>query len=141
MSTLPPSEQLDSTDPLDSFLEAFDKVVQKRATDLTGELKRCIHLATGTRTEYCEAVLAFMCHHQKLEAAFGDSVEFFMDSLTSVVKLEDENREMKNQITDLLNLKEDAIVVKFGLEKRLKQSIQMVDKASEREKVALAKIK
>jgi hypothetical protein len=43
-----------------------------------------------------------------------------MESLTSVVKLEEENRSMKLNISNLLNLKEDGILVKFNLEKRLK---------------------
>jgi hypothetical protein len=43
-----------------------------------------------------------------------------MESLTSVVKLEEENRSMKLNISNLLNLKEGAILVKFNLEKRLK---------------------
>lgn len=43
-----------------------------------------------------------------------------MESLTSVVKLEEENRSMKLDISHLLNLKEDGILVKFNLEKRLK---------------------
>lgn len=42
-----------------------------------------------------------------------------MDSLSSVVRLEDENKQMKTNISSLLNLKEDAILVKFNLEKRL----------------------
>ena len=44
-----------------------------------------------------------------------------MDSLNSVVRLEEENKNMKQSISHLLNLKEDAIVVKFNLEKRLKE--------------------
>jgi hypothetical protein len=31
--------------------------------NFTDEVKRSIHLATGTRTEYCEALLKFICHH------------------------------------------------------------------------------
>jgi hypothetical protein len=120
MCELPPAEELDSTDPLDSFLEAIQKIMSKGATDLNDEVRRGIHLATGTRTEYCEALLTFICHHQKLETAFGDSVEFFMESLTSVVKLEEENTKMKQSISQLLSLKEDGILVKFSLEKRLK---------------------
>jgi 2C-methyl-D-erythritol 2,4-cyclodiphosphate synthase len=44
-----------------------------------------------------------------------------MESLTSVVKLEDENKSMKESISQLLSLKEDGILVKFNLEKRLKE--------------------
>lgn len=132
---------MDSTDPLDSFLEAFQKIVTSRASGFTDDVKRGIHLATGTRTEYCEALLSFVCHHHKLETAFGDSVEFFMESLNSMVKLENENLAMKNSISELLNLKEEAILVKFGLEKRLKQQIHNVDKIAEREKLSQGKIK
>jgi len=57
-----------------------------------------------------------------------------MDSLTSVVKLEDENKSMQQNISHLLNLKEDAILVKFNLEKRLKEQIANVDKVADREK-------
>jgi len=121
MSELPHPDELDSTDPLDSFMEAFHKILSERATDFNEDVKRGIHLATGVRTRFCEALLTFVCHHQKLEGAFCDSVEFFMESLTSVVKLEEENRSMKQNISHLLNLKEDAILVKFNLEKRLKE--------------------
>lgn len=120
---LPGADDLDSTDPLDSFMTSFVKIVEDRALDWTAEVKRGIHLATGTRTEFAEAMLTFICHHQKLEQAFRDSVDFFMESLTSVVRLEDENRTMKQNISNLLNLKEDAILVKFNLEKRLKEQI------------------
>jgi len=61
-------------------------------------------------------------------------VDFFMESLTSVVKLEEENKSMKQNITHLLNLKEDGILVKFNLEKRLKEQIANVEKISEKEK-------
>jgi len=114
-SELPAPEELDSTDPLDSFMVAFNQVTADRSTDFTPEVQKGIHLATGTRTEYCEALLAFICHHQKLEIAFGDSVEFFMESLTSLVQLEAENRSMKQNVSHLLNLKEDGIVQKYSL--------------------------
>ena len=94
MSELPSMDELDSTDPLDSLMIAFVEIVTAKNADFTEEVKKGIHLATGTRTEFCEALLKFICHHQKLEQAFRDSVEFFMESLTSVVKLEEENKTM-----------------------------------------------
>ena len=139
MSELPAPEELDSTDPLDSFIEAFQQIVDDRATDFTEEARRRIHLATGTRTDYCEALLTFICHHQKLETAFGDSVEFFMESLTSVVKLEEENRSMKENISQLLNYKEGGIVAKYNLENRLKESHHKVVQVTERLKEAREK--
>ena len=57
-----------------------------------------------------------------------------MESLTSVVKLEEENKSMKQSISHLLNLKEDGILVKFNLEKRLKEQIANAEKISEKEK-------
>lgn len=54
MGELPGAEELDSTDPLDSFMAAFTHVVSSRKYDFTEELRRGIHLATGTRTEFCE---------------------------------------------------------------------------------------
>jgi len=63
MTDLPGPEFLDSTDPLDSFMEAFNKVVSDRSTGFTEEVKKGIHLATGTRTEFCESLLTFICHH------------------------------------------------------------------------------
>lgn len=92
MSELPSPEDLDSTEPLDSFMEAFAKVVADRSTDFTDDVRKGLHLATGIRTRFCENILTFICHHQKLETAFCDSVDFFMESLTSVVKLEEENK-------------------------------------------------
>lgn len=64
-----------------------------------------------------------------------------MESLTSVVKLEEENRSMKLDISHLLNLKEDGILVKFNLEKRLKDQVGKVDQVSQKEQQAQAKIK
>jgi hypothetical protein len=49
-----------------------------------------------------------------------DAVEFFMESLTSVVKLEEDSKSMTQNISHLLGLKEDGIVAKYNLEKRLK---------------------
>jgi hypothetical protein len=57
-----------------------------------------------------------------------------MESLTSVVKLEDENKTMNQSISHLLSLKEDGILVKFNLEKRLKDQVAKVDKVQEMEK-------
>lgn len=51
---LPGPDELDSTDPLDSLMTAFAHVVKQNKTDFTEELKLSIHLATGTRTEFCE---------------------------------------------------------------------------------------
>ena len=141
MGELPPSEDMDSTDPLDSLMCAFVKIITDKAIDFTAEVKGGIHLATGTRTDFCDALLTFICHHQKLEQAFRDSVDFFMESLTSVVKLEEENKSMKQNITHLLNLKEDGILVKFNLEKRLKEQIANVERITEKEKQAQNKIK
>ena len=56
-----------------------------------------------------------------MEQAFRDCVDFFMESLTNLVRLEDENKRMNAEIESLLNLKEDSIVVKFKLEQRLKE--------------------
>jgi hypothetical protein len=67
MSDLPPMDELDSTDPLDSVMIAFVEIITAKNTDFTDELKQGIHLATGTRTEFCESILKFVCHHQKLE--------------------------------------------------------------------------
>jgi hypothetical protein len=43
---------------------------------------------------------------------------------------------MKATISHLLNVKEDSIVVKFNLEKRLKEQLANVDKITEKEKYA-----
>jgi len=67
MGELPPPEDMDSTDPLDSLMCAFVKIITDKAIDFTDEVKSSIHLATGTRTEFCDALLTFICHHQKLE--------------------------------------------------------------------------
>lgn len=63
MSELPSPDELDSTDPLDSLMTAFVEIVNAKNTDFTEEVKQGIHLATGTRTEFCEAMLKFICHH------------------------------------------------------------------------------
>lgn len=109
--------------------------------DFTDELKKGIHLATGTRTEYCEALLTFVCQHQKLEIAFQDTVEFFMESLESVVKLEDDNLRMKHKITELQQMKQQFTLWKYDLEKRLKEQLHRVDEITEREKETQGKSK
>ena len=68
--------------------------------------------------------------------AFGDSVAFFMESLKRVVRLEEENKTMQENISDLLNMKEDGILAKYDLEKRLKTQVQNVDKMTAKEKVS-----
>lgn len=64
-----------------------------------------------------------------------------MESLTSVVRLEEENKTMNQSISHLLSLKEDGILVKFNLEKRLKDQVAKVDKVQEMEKQAQNRIK
>jgi hypothetical protein len=59
-----------------------------------------------------------------------------MESLTRVVRLEEENAAMQENISDLLGLKEDGIVAKYDLEKRLKAQVQTVDKMTAKEKVS-----
>ena len=95
MGELPKDDELVSTDPLDSFMSAFMKIVSDRSMDFTKEVRQGIHLATGTRTEFCEHLLTFLCHHQKVEQALRDSVDFFMESLNNLVHLEQENKTMK----------------------------------------------
>lgn len=63
MSDLPSMDELDSTDALDSLMIAFVEIITEKNTDFTEEVKKGIHLATGTRTEFCEAMLMFICHH------------------------------------------------------------------------------
>ena len=67
MSELPPMDELDSTDPLDSVMIALIEMITAKNADFTDEVKQGIHLATGTRTEFCESIMKFVCHHQKLE--------------------------------------------------------------------------
>ena len=136
-----PTEDLDSTDPLDSLMGAFCKIVNDKSIDFTEEVKKGIHLATGIRTGFCENMLTFICHHQKLEQAFKDSVDFFMGSLESVVKLEKENSKMEKNISQLLNLKENGIVVEYNLQRKIKEFAANIDKISEQEKQAQNKIR
>ena len=63
MGDLPPPEDMDSTDPLDSLMGAFVKIITDKAIDFTDEVRRGIHLATGVRTDFCDALLTFICHH------------------------------------------------------------------------------
>ena len=47
-------DELVSTDPLDSFIVAFNKVIVDNSFDFNEEVRSNIHLATGTKTEFCE---------------------------------------------------------------------------------------
>ena len=67
MGDLPISTELDSTDPMDSFIGAAHKIMTDKSIDFTDEVRKGIHLATGIRTEFCENLLTFICHHQKCE--------------------------------------------------------------------------
>ena len=58
---------MDHTEPLDSFIEAVYKIMKEKSIDFTEEVRKGIHLATGIRTEFCEHLITFICHHQKLE--------------------------------------------------------------------------
>lgn len=109
MGDLPLASEMDSTDPLDSFIEAVHKIIEDKSIDFTEEVRKGIHLATGIRTDFCENLITFICHHQKLEHAFVDAVEFFMESLQSVVKLQQENQSMQDKIKDLLEANSSGI--------------------------------
>jgi hypothetical protein len=124
---LPEPEDLNSTDPLDSLMTAVASLVSSRTTNFDAETQKEVHLATGTRTDFCIGLLGYLCQHLKVEHVFKDSVGFFMDSLQRMVKLEDENRKMKDTISNLLSLKEDSILIKFNLEKRLKEQVAKID--------------
>ena len=63
MNELPPFDELDSTDALDSLMMAFNEIITAKNTDFTDEVKKSLHLATGTRTEFYDAMLKFICHH------------------------------------------------------------------------------
>lgn len=63
MDNLPSKYEIDSTDPLDSFMVAFIKIITDRSMDFTLDVKKGIHLATGVRTDFCEKILMFICHH------------------------------------------------------------------------------
>jgi len=52
-----------------------------------------------------------------------------MNSLENVVKLEESNKKMKNQIENLLSFKSDGIIEKFNLEKHLKEQQFNLEKA------------
>lgn len=67
MGEIPRSRDIDSTDPLESFMMAFIKIINEKYYNFSEEIKKSIHLATGIRTEFCEYMLTFICHHQKLE--------------------------------------------------------------------------
>ena len=114
-------KDLDSTDPLDSFIQSFYKVATEKTHDFSESYKKGIHLATGMKTEFCEAILSYIFHLQKIECTLKSSVGFFMESLSSVVHLEKENKRMSQEITDLLQIKEGSILEKYNLETRLKK--------------------
>ena len=67
MGELPSADEMDSTDPLDSLMCAFVKIITDKSIDYNDDVRSGIHLATGTRTEFCNSLLTFICHHQKLE--------------------------------------------------------------------------
>ena len=54
MGDIPRKKDIDSTDPLESFMIAFLKIVDQKSYDFNDEVKKNIHLATGTRTEFCQ---------------------------------------------------------------------------------------
>jgi hypothetical protein len=53
MGEIPRMKDMDSTDPLESFMMAFLKIIDLKSYDFNDEVKKSIHLATGTRTEFC----------------------------------------------------------------------------------------
>lgn len=50
---------LDSTEPLDSFLDALYFMVSDNVCDYNESVQQRIHLATGVRTEVCEDVIQY----------------------------------------------------------------------------------
>jgi hypothetical protein len=57
-----------------------------------------------------------------------------MESLISVVRLEDENKKMSGQIQNLLKMSEGDIVAKYELDREVKKLKLELERADQREK-------
>ena len=84
-------DDLDSTQAIDSFLDAFVATYCWTNKKETKKLFETIHLSTGTRTVFCNEVLLYVIRQQVKETQFIDAVEFFQEALEHMVKIEKEN--------------------------------------------------
>jgi hypothetical protein len=67
-----------STSALDSFIETISHVIRENL--MPGNMHKLfdeMHLATGTRTNFCKNILNFIILHQNKEQILTDAVEFF----------------------------------------------------------------
>ena len=68
---------LDSTQGIDSLLDAVVFVSENNIQKRDQKFMDNLHLSTGTRTPFCHEVLNFIIKHQARENTFIDAVEFF----------------------------------------------------------------
>lgn len=79
---------LDSTEPLDSFLDSLYFMVSDNVCDYNDAVQGKIHLATGVRTEVCEDVLQYFAQLQTRNKLLNNAVQFFNEYLTKISELE-----------------------------------------------------
>jgi hypothetical protein len=112
-------DDLNSTQAIDSFLEAITHIVSNNIQKRGPELFDSIHLSTGTRTPYVHEILHYIIKHQAKESMFIDAVEFFAESLEKMVEVDKQNNERK-EIIDVLREKQEVLTTKwFDLERML----------------------
>ena len=126
-------DDLDSTQAIDSFLDAFVATYAWTNKKETRKLLDSIHLSTGTRTPFCNEVLSYVMGQQLKETQFIDAVEFFQESLEHMVKVEKENEERKVQLEHLTEEKQQLTMKRFDLQQKLKETSHSLLKLRQRE--------
>jgi hypothetical protein len=112
-------DDLNSTQAIDSFLEAITHIISNNIQKRGPELFENIHLSTGTRTTFVHEILHYIIKHQAKESMFIDAVEFFAESLEHMVEIEKQNNERKETIA-VLREKQEVLTTKwFDLERML----------------------
>ena len=108
-------DDLDSTQAIDSFLEAICATFNWTNKKETKKLFETIHLSTGTRTDFCNEILSFVVRQQIKETQFIDAVEFFQEALEHMLKIEKENNTNKEIIDGLTKDKQELTMKSFDL--------------------------
>ena len=75
---------IDSTESLDSFLDALYLMVEEKVLDFNEAFQSRLHLAAGIRQEVCEDFLSYFAQLQTRNKLLINAVEFFNEYLTKI---------------------------------------------------------
>ena len=78
-----------------------------------------IHLAAGTRNQFCRHIIRNFIEFQSKEDVFSDALGFFLESMTKLISVTAENEQRRDQIETLEKIKEEFTMKMFDYQKKL----------------------